>query len=198
MSKILIKNGKVWNGEKFFNSDILIADGKIADISNNIDESAEYIFDISGKIVSPGFVDAHMHMKGISSDMYGVSADLATIPFGVTSAADGSGIKGDSSLLDCFKVKNCVFVCSSIKENKAHFESAEKMMKIYGEKTVGIKSYFDTHASEVYDIKPLLKIVPCQRCRQPQQAFRGCVVVVAKRNRPYEIPYSHKFLKAFH
>jgi len=163
MSKMLIKNGKVWNGDNFLYSDILIADGKIAEISNNISENAEYVYDATGKIVSPGFVDAHIHMKGISADVFGISADLATLPFGVTSAADASGIMGDTGLLNCFKVKSCVFVCSSVKENEVYFGNAEKMMKIYGDKTVGIKSYFDTHVSEVYDIKPLLKIVEFAR-----------------------------------
>ena len=90
MSEILIKNGRIWDGEAFLKADILISSGKISDISESIQKSAEYTYDAAGKIVSAGLVDTHIHMKGISSDMFGVSADLATIPFGVTAAADAS------------------------------------------------------------------------------------------------------------
>ena len=163
MSKILLKNGRIWDGEKFYHSDILICDNKIERISENICEKAEFIYDAKGKTVSAGLVDAHMHMKGISSDMYGISADTATLPFGVTAAADGSACMGDETLLNCFNVKACVFVCSSIKNNDAYFENAEKMMMGYNNKVVGIKAYYDSQAFEVYDIQPLIKIVEFAR-----------------------------------
>ena len=38
MSKILIKNGKVWDGEKFFFSDVLTDNEKISKIADKIDE----------------------------------------------------------------------------------------------------------------------------------------------------------------
>lgn len=34
MDKLLIKNGRVWNGEDFAGSDILIVDGKIAGVGD--------------------------------------------------------------------------------------------------------------------------------------------------------------------
>jgi len=43
-------------------ADILIKDGKIADIGRNLTASAEEIIDGSGQIVVPGFVDGHRHL----------------------------------------------------------------------------------------------------------------------------------------
>lgn len=159
MSKILIKNGKVWDGEKFYFADVLTDDEKISKIADKIDETADFVFDATDKIVSPGLVDIHVHMKGISADKFGIHPELSCIPFGVTAAVDAGGGNGDKALLDSFLLKNMVFAGASFKNNKACFDYTEKLLERYGEKTVGIKVYFDTSVSEVTDIKPLCEVV---------------------------------------
>ncbi|MBQ4528497.1 MAG: amidohydrolase family protein [Clostridia bacterium] len=158
MAKILIKNGKVWDGERFYFADILTENEKIAKIADKICETAEFEYDASGKIVSAGLVDAHVHMRGINKE-FGIHAELSTIPFGVTAAADACGAYGDKDLLDSFLIKNVIFVPVEFHNNKAYFESAEKMIEKYDEKVVGIKVYFDTQISDVQDIKPLCDVV---------------------------------------
>ena len=75
MSKILIKNGRVWDGEKFYFADVLADNGKISKIGEIIDEpvnsATDFVFDAKDKIVSAGFVDLHMHMRGVSSVTFG-------------------------------------------------------------------------------------------------------------------------------
>lgn len=159
MSRILIKNGKVWDGERFCFANVLMDDAKVVDIAENIDAAADFIFDARNKIVSAGLVDAHVHMRGISSTQFGIQAEMSCMPFGVTAAVDASGGYGDKALLDAFMLKNLVFVSAEFKDNKAYFEHAEKMLDKYGEKAVGIKVYFDTQISEVKDIKPLCEVV---------------------------------------
>lgn len=59
----LLKHGTVMDGTgaKGFIGDLLIQDGKIAEISpGGIDGQAEVI-DCTGKIIAPGFIDAHSH-----------------------------------------------------------------------------------------------------------------------------------------
>ncbi|NMB96739.1 MAG: dihydroorotase [Clostridiaceae bacterium] len=64
--KLLIKNGHVVDARTGRNGifDILIYEGKIADIGNDleIDSNYDYI-DAAGKYVVPGFVDAHCHLR---------------------------------------------------------------------------------------------------------------------------------------
>ena len=69
---MLLKNGTLVNGEK---KDILIIDGKIAEIADYIDlerakklslekENKELeILDLEDKYVMPGIIDAHTHMR---------------------------------------------------------------------------------------------------------------------------------------
>lgn len=159
MAKILIKNGRIWDGERFYYADVLTDNAKVSKIADNIDAPADFVFDASDKTVSAGLVDAHIHIRGISSTEFGIQAEMSCFPFGVTAAADASGIHGDKALLDSFMLKNCVLVCAGFKDNKAYFENTERMLEKYGERAVGIKVYFDTQISEVRDTKPLCEVV---------------------------------------
>ena len=174
MRILLIKNGTVWDGEKFFRSDICVSDGKIEKIAENIEnENAYFVYDATGKIVSPGLVDIHTHMLGY----YGINADLSTIPFGVTAAADASAEPECLHKYENYLVKNKVFVSAEIRDNKAVFTEIEKLLEHYGDKAIGIKVYFDTTVSEVRDISPLKEI--CEYAKK-----RNLIVMVHTSNSP--------------
>ena len=177
MSKILIKNGKVWDGEKFYFADVLTENEKISKIADNIDEAAEFEYDASGKIVSAGLVDTHVHIKRLSSDDFGINAEMSCLPFGVTAAADAGSSYGDREFLDNIFVKNVVFVAQSLDDKTLDFEPAEKLLEKYGDKSIGLKVYFDTKISEVKDIKPLEKV--CAYARK-----KGIKVMVHCSNSP--------------
>ena len=87
MPRIWIKNGKIWDGEKYFFADLCIENGKIAKISKMVNPDADLIYDAEGQIVLPGLIDSHLHMQKMSSDSLGVG-DWACFPFGVTCAVD--------------------------------------------------------------------------------------------------------------
>lgn len=180
MAKILIKNGRVWDGERFYFADVLTENEKISKIADKVYETTAFEYDASGKIVSAGLVDAHVHMRGINKE-FGIHAELSSIPFGVTAAADACGALGDKFLLDSFMLKNVIFVPVEFHDNKACFESAEKMLEKYGEKAVGIKVYFDTQISEVKDIKPLCEVIKFAD-------EKNLIVMVHSSNSPVPMP----------
>ncbi|MBH0170458.1 beta-aspartyl-peptidase [Fictibacillus sp. 18YEL24] len=64
----LIKGGEVYAPHYLGKKDILLAAGKIASISENIEWPAPaldiHIIDATGKIVAPGFIDGHVHITG--------------------------------------------------------------------------------------------------------------------------------------
>ncbi len=68
----LIKNAKIYTmADKILDSaDILIKNGKIAEIGNNIDIDGCEVIDASGKLVFPGFIEAHCHV-GIGEEAMG-------------------------------------------------------------------------------------------------------------------------------
>lgn len=158
MVKILIKNGRVWDGEKFFHTDILTSGKYIEKMDNDINEKADYVYDATGKIVSAGLVDLHVHLKGVASDKYGIEAHMCSFPFGVTAVNDAGSIQGDEHLLNSFSVKNTVFVGVEIKQNHANFFQTEMYLEKFGDKVIGIKVYFDKTISEVSDITALKEV----------------------------------------
>ena len=155
ISKILVKGGRVFDGEKFLYADVLTEGDKIAKIAPGISDAADFVFDATGMTVAPGLVDLHVHMRGISSEIFGINAEMSSIPFGVTSAADASGKHGDKALLETFLVKGLVFSAVVIKNNHADFTETEKSLSRFGKRAVGIKVYFDTAHPEVRDVTPL-------------------------------------------
>ena len=177
MAKILIKSGRIWDGDKFFSADIL-TDGKfIAKIGENITDNADYIYDAKGETVSAGLVDIHVHMKGIASDKFGINPEMSSFPFGVTAVNDAGSAYGDRVLLDSFDVKNTVFVGVDIRDNHADFTVTEKLLQKYGDKAIGIKVYFDTTLTKVMDITALKEI--CDYAKE-----KGLKVMVHCSNSP--------------
>lgn len=71
---LLIKQGTIHTAvsAEVFTGDILVEDGKIAEIGQNINVGNADIFDATGMDVYPGFIDAHTHIG-----MFGYSAPMS-------------------------------------------------------------------------------------------------------------------------
>ncbi len=97
MNTIILYNGRIFTGVALLdNNTVIIKDGKIEDVVSNerftkkeIPKNAE-VYDVNGAVVSPGFIDTHIHgIKGYdtsdnsSEAIHGMSEAL--IEHGVTS-----------------------------------------------------------------------------------------------------------------
>jgi dihydroorotase len=62
---LLVKGGRVINpaAQQDEICDILVEDGKIKAVGNHLDETGAEIFDASGLVVAPGFIDMHVHLR---------------------------------------------------------------------------------------------------------------------------------------
>lgn len=63
MKPILIKNGEVWQNSGFRQLDILIKEGKIAAVGNDLDGEGCEVIDARGFQCIPGLVDVHVHLR---------------------------------------------------------------------------------------------------------------------------------------
>src|SRR5471032_2824246 len=66
MNSLLLSGGRVIDPANKFDSsaDVLIIDGKIPAVGKNLSAPKEFeIFDARGKIVSPGLIDLHVHLR---------------------------------------------------------------------------------------------------------------------------------------
>ena len=62
MNSFLLKNANLFRNDKFENVDILVENGVIKDINQNI-QSDFYSIDLKGKLVSHNFIDIHTHLR---------------------------------------------------------------------------------------------------------------------------------------
>jgi dihydroorotase len=89
MSSILLKNATIVNEGRTFKGEILIADGKIAQITENqsIDKVADKIIDCSGLLVLPGVIDDQVHFRepGLTHKANIASEARAAVAGGTTS-----------------------------------------------------------------------------------------------------------------
>ena len=62
---ILIRNARVIDPLSGLDAlrDVLVRDGLIAAIEDSIDETADRVIDASGKVLSPGLIDPHVHLR---------------------------------------------------------------------------------------------------------------------------------------
>ena len=62
---LLIRGGRVVDPANNFDgvADVLIVDGKIAAVAPDIKSSADREYDAAGKIVAPGLIDMHVHLR---------------------------------------------------------------------------------------------------------------------------------------
>ena len=83
--KILIKNGRVIDPENNLDAvmDILVDDSKISKVARNIKADADTVIDATDKIVIPGIVDMHVHLREPGRE------DKETIASGTRAAAKG-------------------------------------------------------------------------------------------------------------
>lgn len=63
--KLLLKGGRVINpAEKFDKiADVLVEDGKIKEIGENLAADGAEVYDATGKVVTPGLIDLHVHFR---------------------------------------------------------------------------------------------------------------------------------------
>lgn len=59
--KTLLKGGVIVSGSGTKTADVLIENGKIREVGPEMEESDSQVIDVSGKLLFPGFIDAHTH-----------------------------------------------------------------------------------------------------------------------------------------
>nr|WP_315150499.1 amidohydrolase family protein [uncultured Flavobacterium sp.] len=79
---LLFKNATVWTNEKegiLKNTDILVKNGKIASIGNNLSDASAKVIDATGKHLTSGIIDEHSHIaisKGVNESGHNSSAEV--------------------------------------------------------------------------------------------------------------------------
>lgn len=88
---LLIKGGRIIDPERGMDeiADLLVADGKIKEIGKDLKADGAEIMDASGKVVTPGLIDMHVHLRepGQEAKEDFVSGSMAAAAGGFTTVA---------------------------------------------------------------------------------------------------------------
>ena len=144
MASLLIRGGRVFDGERFTDADVFVNDNVVEQIGTSIDAEAKIVFDAQGMTVLPGLIDGHMHIRGFSMDKWGAPAQAACWPFGITAAAECGTIKGNREALDALGVQAVVYLAVGTRgETVTGLDRAESLLETFGDAVVGIKVCYD-------------------------------------------------------
>lgn len=143
MGTILIKNSRIFDGEKFLTGDVFIRDGIIETLGGVSEETAGFTYDAAGATVLPGLVDVHMHIKGLSPDRWAAPADSSCLPFGVTAAADASSVFGNRETFAAYGIQARAFVLTGTRKSAERLAQVERDLQKYGDYAAGIKLCYD-------------------------------------------------------
>lgn len=107
---ILIRNARIVNADRTFPGDILISNGKIQAVDENLEklDSTTIILDADGQYLLPGGIDPHVHMQlpaggGIFSADDFESGSIAALAGGTTSFIDFVTPERDQPLWDALQ-----------------------------------------------------------------------------------------------
>ena len=103
MYDVLIKNGRYpdYKTMEFITGDIAIKNGKIVKLGV-LDDPAELVIDASDRIVSPGFIDIHMHEEWFLRDGLRYEVSNYMLQMGVTTCL-GANCGSAHQPIDVFK-----------------------------------------------------------------------------------------------
>ena len=99
LKTLLIKGGRVVDPKQNLDriTNVFVCDGKIAEITGEM-PAADFVIDASGKIVSPGFIDIHMHEDDYDSKNDAILTSMSTSALHMGVTLDIGGNCGDNSM----------------------------------------------------------------------------------------------------
>ena len=85
-TRVLIKNAKIVNENRIYESDVLIEDDLIVKIDGSISDSTAKVIDASGRILLPGVIDDQVHFRepGLTHKGNIASESRAAVAGGIT------------------------------------------------------------------------------------------------------------------
>lgn len=133
MYDIVIKNARIADGtgNPLYHADVAVKDGKIQKIGPNLQVEARNVIDGIGKVLAPGFIDAHSHLdqrleevhhcrhmllQGVTTIIGGMCGD-SPVPFTEEHQADCLRLLGGSYSEESLRARGC------LKDYRCHLKS---------------------------------------------------------------------------
>jgi dihydroorotase len=108
--KILFKNAQVVSASETSIKDVLVEDESIEKIADSIDVKADKEYDLTGKYLIPGVIDAHVHFRtpGYEAKEDWKTGSMAALAGGVTTVFDMPNTKPHTTTLKALEAKRAL------------------------------------------------------------------------------------------
>lgn len=143
--KILLKNANLVSPEGIEVKDVLIHERTIEKIADSIDGHCDKEYDLTGKYLMPGVIDAHVHFRspGYEQKEDWRTGSMAALAGGVTTVFDMPNTKPHTTTLEALEQKRDIARKDSLVNFGLFFgaklDNLEELKKING--VVGLKVY---------------------------------------------------------
>ncbi|MCL6267558.1 dihydroorotase [Flagellimonas myxillae] len=107
MSKILLKNAKIVNENRVFESDLLLQDGFISRIDGDISDEHAQVIDLAGDLLLPGIIDDQVHFRepGLTHKGTIATESRAAIAGGITTFMEQPNTNPQTTTLEKLEEK---------------------------------------------------------------------------------------------
>lgn len=107
MGKVLIKNAKVVNANKIFESDILLDNELIVRVDKDISDDNAKVIDVQGSFVLPGIIDDQVHFRepGLTHKGSIASESRAAVAGGITSFMEQPNTNPQTTTIEKLEAK---------------------------------------------------------------------------------------------
>lgn len=143
--KILFKNANIVSRDGISVKDLLVHDRIIEKIADTIDVKADKEYDLSGKYLMPGAIDAHVHFRvpGYEKKEDWKSGSRAALAGGVTTVFDMPNTKPHTTTLHALETKRDLIRKDTLINFGlffgANLDNLDEVKKVHG--IVGLKVY---------------------------------------------------------
>lgn len=166
MENFVIGGATLFDGERFFQGDLAVKNGFIADVGALSESYAGFPrLDFSNCIATSGLVDLHVHLSETGNTEFGFYGDLETVPFGVLYAVDACAEQTDINRLHSLCAQTAVFICPRRNGGEIDEQKTDELLSLYGEKAIGVKVYFDGDLNKGVSIEFLKSACAYARAR---------------------------------
>jgi dihydroorotase len=150
---MLIKNCRIVNSKGIVEGDILIRGEKIADVGRGLKGDGE-VLDAKGKVVMPGVVDAHVHVRDFNESKKEdfKSASMAAIAGGVTTFLEMPNTSPEINDLKTLKKRIETGEKSSLIDFGTHLGLPSQIEGLKGLDFPSVKVYMDELGKDVEEV----------------------------------------------
>jgi len=147
MQTILIRNARLVNRGRVFDSDLFINSGRIEKIAGEIRRSAEREIDAAGRYVIPGIIDDQVHFRepGLTHKATIATESRAAVAGGVTSFMEMPNVNPPSVTLELLEEKYRIAARSSLANYSFYMgttnDNLDEVLRMDPRRVCGVKIF---------------------------------------------------------